>query len=124
MSLSLSKNILSYGTRRIITVFTKAHHRTLSRASRIQFAQSIPSSLRSILMLSSHVRLGLASGLLPSDHNFYASPNIMSAIKLSRTIRAGVRADVGNTQNFSLKIERNRPFGIRKHKGKVVPVLN
>jgi hypothetical protein len=38
LSLSLSKNIpLSYGTRRFITVFTKARHWTLSWDSRIQF---------------------------------------------------------------------------------------
>jgi hypothetical protein len=55
-----------YGTRRFITVFTKCHHWTLSWASRIQFAPSMPVSLRSILMLSSHLRLGLSSGLLPS----------------------------------------------------------
>jgi hypothetical protein len=54
-----------YGTRRFITVFTKACHWTLSWGSRIQFAPSIPISLRSILMLSSHLRLGLPSGLLP-----------------------------------------------------------
>jgi hypothetical protein len=39
---------------------------TVSLASRIQFAQSIPISLRSILMLSFHLRLGLPSGLFPS----------------------------------------------------------
>jgi hypothetical protein len=56
----LVKNILlSYGTRRFITVFTKA--------SWIQFAPSIPISLRSILTLSSHLRLGPTTGLLPSD---------------------------------------------------------
>jgi hypothetical protein len=55
-----------YGTRRLITVFTKARHWTLSRASRIQFAPSMPISLRSILMLPSHLRLGLFSGLFPS----------------------------------------------------------
>jgi hypothetical protein len=53
----LVKNIPHcYGTRRFITVFTKACHRTLSRVRRIQFASSIPVSLRSILMLSSHLR--------------------------------------------------------------------
>jgi hypothetical protein len=45
----LVKNILlSYGTRRFITVFTKACHRTLSWATLIQLAPSIPISLRSI----------------------------------------------------------------------------
>jgi hypothetical protein len=63
----LVKNILlSYGTRRFITVFTQARHWTLSWASWIQFAPSIPISLRSMLMLPSHLRLGLPSGLLPS----------------------------------------------------------
>jgi hypothetical protein len=38
-----------YGTRRFITVFTKACHWTLSWASRIQFAPSIPVSLRYVL---------------------------------------------------------------------------
>jgi hypothetical protein len=48
MSLSLSNNILlSYGTRRIITVFTQACYWTLSWASWIQSAPSIPVSLRS-----------------------------------------------------------------------------
>jgi hypothetical protein len=55
-----------YGIRRFITVFTKARHRTQSWASRIQFAPSIPISLRFILMLPSQLRLGLPSGLLPS----------------------------------------------------------
>jgi hypothetical protein len=55
-----------YGTRRFITVFTHVRHRTLSSGSRIQFAPSILTSLKSILMLSSHLRLGLPAGLLPS----------------------------------------------------------
>jgi hypothetical protein len=55
-----------YGIRRFITELTKVRHRTLSWASRIQFAPSIPISLRSILMLSSHLRLGLPSGLFLS----------------------------------------------------------
>jgi hypothetical protein len=49
-----------YETRRFITVLTKARHRTLSWASRIHFATWIPISLRSILMLSSDLRLGPA----------------------------------------------------------------
>jgi len=57
---------LPYGTRKFITVFTKARHWTLSWASWIQFAPSIPISLRSTPMSSSHPRPGLPSGLLPS----------------------------------------------------------
>jgi hypothetical protein len=62
--LSSLKNIpLSYGIRRFITMLTKARYWTLSWASRIQFAPSIPISPRYTLMLSSHLRLGLPSGL-------------------------------------------------------------
>jgi hypothetical protein len=56
-----------YGTRRFSTVFIKARQWTLSWASRIQLAPSIPISPRSILMLSSHLRLGLPSGLRSSQ---------------------------------------------------------
>jgi hypothetical protein len=55
-----------HGTRKFITAFTKARHWTLSRARWIQFALSIPISLRSRLMLSSHLHLGLRSSLLTS----------------------------------------------------------
>jgi len=55
-----------YGTRRFITVFTKAYHWTQSWASWIHLAPSIPITLRYILMLSSHPPLGLPNGLLPS----------------------------------------------------------
>jgi hypothetical protein len=58
--------LLLYGTRRFITVLTKACHWTLSWASRIQFVTSIHVSLGSILMLYSHLRLGLPTGLLTS----------------------------------------------------------
>jgi len=53
MSLSLLKhNLLSYGTRRFVTVFTQTRHWTLSWDSWMQSDPSIPISLRSILMLS------------------------------------------------------------------------
>jgi hypothetical protein len=58
-----------YRTRRLITVFTKVHHWTLSWASRIQYVPSIPISLRSSLMLSSHLRLGL-----PNQNSVNTSP--------------------------------------------------
>ena len=54
-----------YGTKRFITAFTSARHLSLSSASSIQSMISHPTSWRSILILSSHLRLGLPSGLFP-----------------------------------------------------------
>jgi hypothetical protein len=55
-----------YGTRRFITAFTWAFHRSQSSATSIQSLLSHPTSLRSILILSTHLHLGLPSGLFPS----------------------------------------------------------
>jgi len=55
-----------YGTRRFITAFTSARHLSPSWASSIQSILSHPTSWRFISILSSHLRLGLPSGLLPS----------------------------------------------------------
>jgi hypothetical protein len=54
-----------YGTRRFITVFIRAHHWSLSWARRIQSTLSHPLFLKSILLSSSHIRLGLLSDLFP-----------------------------------------------------------
>jgi len=55
-----------YGTRKFITAFTSARQLSLSWASSIQSVPPHPSSWRSILILSSHLRLGLPSRLFPS----------------------------------------------------------
>jgi hypothetical protein len=55
-----------YGIRRFITVFTRALHRSLFWARSIQSIPSHPIYLRSILILFTHLRLGLPSGLFPS----------------------------------------------------------
>ena len=55
-----------YGTRKFITAFTSARHLSLSWASSIQSIPTHPTSWSSILILSSHLRLGLPSGLFPS----------------------------------------------------------
>ena len=55
-----------HGTRRFITAFTSVRHLSLSWASPIQSIYPHPTSWRSILILSTHLRLGLPSGLLPS----------------------------------------------------------
>jgi hypothetical protein len=48
-------------------VFTRAFHWSLSWAISIQSTPSHLISLRSILILSTHLRLGLPTGLFPSD---------------------------------------------------------
>ena len=53
-------------TRRFITALTSVHHLSLSWASPIQSIYPHPTSWRSILILSTHLRLGLPSGLFPS----------------------------------------------------------
>jgi hypothetical protein len=63
----LKKFPACYGTRKFITAFTRSRHLSLSWARLIQ---SMPpphsTSRRSILILSSHLRMGLPSGLVPS----------------------------------------------------------
>ena len=54
------------GTRRFITALKSVRHLSLSWASPIQSIYPHPTSWRSILILSTHLRLGLHSGLLPS----------------------------------------------------------
>ena len=55
-----------HGTRRFITALTTVRHLSLSWASPIQSIYPHPNSWRSILILSTHLRPGLPSGLLPS----------------------------------------------------------
>ena len=55
-----------YGTRRFITALTSVRHLSLSWASPIQSTYPHPTSWRYILILSTHLRLGLSSGLFPS----------------------------------------------------------
>ena len=55
-----------HGTRRFITALTSLRHLSLSWASPIQSIYPHPTSWISILILSTHLRLGLPSGLLPS----------------------------------------------------------
>ena len=55
-----------YGTRRFITALTSVRHLSLSWASPIQSIYPHPTSWRSILIPSTHLHLGLPSGLFPS----------------------------------------------------------
>jgi hypothetical protein len=55
-----------YGTRRFLTALIRARHLSLSWASPMQSSHPHPTSWRYILILSSHLRLGLPNGLFPS----------------------------------------------------------
>ena len=72
-----------HGTRRFITALTSARQLSLSWASPIQSTYPHPISWRSILILSTHLRLGLPSGLFPSGF-----PTKTLYTPLSSTIRA------------------------------------
>ena len=72
-----------HGTRTFITALTSVRHLSLSWASPIQSIYPHPTSWRSILILSTHLRIGLPSGLLPSGF-----PSKTLYTPLSSTIRA------------------------------------
>jgi hypothetical protein len=62
-----------YRTRKFITVFTRALHWSLSWARSTQSIPSHPSSLRSILILSTHHHIYNVSKLSQSSSSFYAT---------------------------------------------------
>ena len=66
-----------YGTRKFITALTSVRHPSLSWASPIQSIYPHHTSWRSILILSTHLRLGLPSSLFPpaSLPRPYTSPS-------------------------------------------------
>ena len=82
--LQLVKKFPSYhGTRRFITALTSVRHLSLSWASPIQSIYQHPTSWTFILILSTHLRLSLPSGLFPSGF-----PTKTLYIPLSSPIRA------------------------------------
>ena len=70
-------------TQRFITALTSVHHLSLSWTSPIQSTYPHPTSWRSSLILSTHLRLGLPSGLFP-----YGFPTKTLHTPLSSPIRA------------------------------------
>ena len=56
-----------HGTRNFITALTSVRHLSLTWASPIQSIYPHPTSWRSILILSTHLHLGLRSSLFPSS---------------------------------------------------------
>ena len=107
-----------HGTRRFITALTSIRHLSLSWASPIQSIYPHPTSWRSILILSTHLRLGLPSGLLPSgfpsDRILYIQiyvcfpPSATTQIhKIQNTERCqGRRSHYPSPTNFNVSDDR------------------
>ena len=76
-----------HGTRRFITALTSVRHLSLSWASPIQCIYPHPTSWRSILLLSTHLSLGLPSDLLHSPvTSSLLGPNILLNTMFSNTL--------------------------------------
>ena len=84
-----------HGTLRFITALTSVRHLSLSCASPIQSIYPHPTSWRSILILSTHLRLGLSSGLFPSGF-----PTKTLYTPLSSPIRATCPAHLINKNDY------------------------
>jgi hypothetical protein len=79
-----------YGIRRFITTLTSARHLSLSWASSIQSISPHPTFWRFILILSSHLRLGLPSGLF--SYRMYTFRIRIRCCDLSRYCRLSLRS--------------------------------
>jgi hypothetical protein len=78
-----------HGTRRFITALTSVRHQSLSWASPIQSTYPHPTSWRSILILSTHLRLSLPSSLLPSGFptKTLYTPPLLTHTRSRKTLR-------------------------------------
>ena len=81
---SIKKLPAFYGTRRFITAFTSVRQLSLSYTSSIQSMPPHPTSWRSILILSSHLRLGLPSGLF---HSGFPTKTLYTPLRHIRATR-------------------------------------
>ena len=100
-----------HGTRRFFTALTSVRHPSLPWSSPIQSIYPHPTSWRSILILSTHLRLGIPSGFFPSSF-----PSTTLYTPLSSPIRATCPAQLilnNSLLHFdtgTFKVLRNRIF--------------
>ena len=112
--LQLVKKFPVFGTRRFITALKSVRHLSLSWASPIHSIYPHPTSWRSILILSTHLRLGLPSGLFPSgfptktlytpisSHIRATSPALLILLDfITRTMRSTKSVD----SNINIKLQ-------------------
>ena len=130
---------------KFVTAFTSARHLSLSWVRLIQFMPPHPTSWRSLLILSSHLRLGIPSGLFPSGFptkTLYAPllpPYALHALPISffsiwspeqYWVRSTVHhhkitAQKTNTRNWkSTQRGRNRILNVRAVKSELLFRLN
>jgi hypothetical protein len=98
--ISTLTNSMAYGTRKFIAPVTNVRHWVISWTRTSQFSSRTPTSRRSLLILSSHRRLGHPKGLFPSG--FPTTMEYIFTLKLKMCTRGvAVRRDI-NLQ-FQLK---------------------
>ena len=97
-------------TRRFITALTSVRHLSLSWASPIQSTYPHPTSWRSFLILSTHLRLGLPIGLLPFDfptktlYNTLSSPIRATCPAHHILLELITRTILGEEYNFCITL--------------------
>ena len=97
--LQLVKNFPAFhGTRWFITALTSVRHLSLSWASPIQSIYPHPTSWISVLILSTHLPLGLPSGLLPSG---FPSKNLYTPLSTPIRTTCPAKLDTIISQIYS-----------------------
>ena len=93
-----------FGTRKFLTVFTSARHLSLSCANSIQSPQPPSTSWRYILILSSHLRMGLPNVFYPSG---FHTRTLCAPLHSLRSLHWKCVGAQKNNQGNKLKISQH-----------------